>query len=487
MEDRRMAKLGIKELAAILADKRSLDMADATHFVEALFDVLSTGLHYEKVVKIKGLGTFKVIAVSARKSVDVNTGEAIELSGRDKITFTPDATLRDLVNRPFAQFETVVVNDGVDFSAIDAKMEEDIEPQAEAASPVEPMAPRSVAEPSGVAPSSPEPITEPTAAAESLVEEPQVSAPEPVQKEAVTADVSVASEAIENNSEPATEKPEPVEPMTEQAPAVQEPAAVEPEPTAPTPAKAEAPKEQAAVLEEPAAPRQEQPAEPTPKAVAEPATAASWQDRMMESQTKTLTETNELLREQLERSQRLMRILGIVLIVFALLCCGGGYYMFTQFTQRDNRIEHLETQILQAKQARAVKPKPAPRAASDAIIPAIPDEKPAAAASAVQTTEAAPATAKANVKATAAPQAETKKSEPAVLTQYESDPRVRTGAYNIIGVKTTVRVKPGQTLASISRLHLGPGMECYVEAMNGATEVKPGQMVKIPELRLKRR
>ena len=207
--------------------------------------------------------------------------------------------------------------------------------------------------------------------------------------------------------------------------------------------------------------------------MAEPVAAASWQDQMMESQTKTLTETNELLREQLERSQRLMRAFGIVLVALVVLCCGGGCYMFSLFAQRDNRIEHLETQILQAKQARNVKPKPAPRAASEAIIPAIPDEAPREAAS----ESAAPA----------AKPAETTKTEPAAMTQYESDPRVRTGAYNIIGIKTTVKAKPGQTLASISRLYLGPGMECYVEAVNGATEVKAGQTVKIPEVKLKRR
>lgn len=161
--------------------------------------------------------------------------------------------------------------------------------------------------------------------------------------------------------------------------------------------------------------------------------------------------------------------------------------MFSQFAQRDNRIEHLETQILLAKQAKTVKPKPAPRAASEAIIPAVPDEAPQEAAPEAKTTAATPATAKATEKTAPAKPAETKRTEPAAMAQYESDPRVRTGAYIIIGVKTTVKAKPGQTLASISRLFLGPGMECYVEAVNGVTEVKAGQTVKIPELKLKRR
>lgn len=162
---------------------------------------------------------------------------------------------------------------------------------------------------------------------------------------------------------------EPATAVTEDAPATPEPTKVRPEPAAPTQSVAEEPTAQTA-------PEQEQFAKPTPQPMAKSATTVSWQDQMMESQTKTLTETNELLREQLEHSQRLMRIFGIVLVAFVVLCCCGGYYMFSQFTQRDNRIEHLETQILLAKQAKTIKPKPAPRAASEAIIPTVPDEVP---------------------------------------------------------------------------------------------------------------
>lgn len=475
-----MAKLGIKELATLLADKRNLDIADATHFVEALFDVLSMGLHYEKVVKIKGLGTFKVIAVSARKSVDVNTGEAIELSGRDKITFTPDATLRDLVNRPFAQFETVVVNDGVDFSAIDAKMEDTPEAPTEVAAPVASEAAQPVAVSEVEVSASARPIAESTVAAEAPANEAPEPAPEVTLSAVVTPELPGTSEAIEDSTGTAVADYEPATAVTEDAPATPEPTKVRPEPAAPTQSVAEEPTAQTA-------PEQEQSAKPTPQPMAKSATTVSWQDQMMESQTKTLTETNELLREQLEHSQRLMRIFGIVLVAFVVLCCCGGYYMFSQFTQRDNRIEHLETQILLAKQAKTIKPKPAPRAASEAIIPTVPDEVPQDAAPEAKATAATPTTAKVTEKAAPAKPAENKKIERTAMAQYESDPRVRTGAYIIIGVKTTVKAKPGQSLASISRLFLGPGMECYVEAVNGVTEVKAGQTVKIPELKLKRR
>jgi nucleoid DNA-binding protein len=126
-----MNKRGIKELAQALVDQYGLTKSQAEKFIQQMFDVLNDGLHYEKQVKIKGLGTFKVTNVAPRKSVDVNTGEPIIIEGRDKISFVPDAAMRDLVNRPFAQFETVVVNDGVDFSEIDRKYAEGEVSQAE--------------------------------------------------------------------------------------------------------------------------------------------------------------------------------------------------------------------------------------------------------------------------------------------------------------------------------------------------------------------
>lgn len=122
-----MSKLGIKELSSSLSDKHGLNKNDAEKFVAAIFDVINEGLETDKLVKVKGLGTFKIVGVAARKSVDVNTGEPIVIEGRDKISFTPDATLRDEVNKPFSQFDTVVLNEGVDFSSIDKAFEADPE------------------------------------------------------------------------------------------------------------------------------------------------------------------------------------------------------------------------------------------------------------------------------------------------------------------------------------------------------------------------
>lgn len=118
-----MSKISLSDLAQCLAEKSGISLQDAELFIRKMFDVANEGLQSDKLVKMKWLGTFKVMAVKDRESVDVNTGERIIIEGRDKISFTPDNILKEIVNKPFAQFETVVVNDGVDFDEIDRKFE----------------------------------------------------------------------------------------------------------------------------------------------------------------------------------------------------------------------------------------------------------------------------------------------------------------------------------------------------------------------------
>ena len=138
-----MAK--VNDFARELSEKYGLSLGDASDFVSAMFDVVKEELDgADSSVKIKGFGTFKVSAVGARASVDVNTGERIIIDGRNKISFTPEVLLRDRVNRPFVQFETVVLNDGVDFSEIEEESEEELdsvtetEPQEVQLSPTAP-------------------------------------------------------------------------------------------------------------------------------------------------------------------------------------------------------------------------------------------------------------------------------------------------------------------------------------------------------------
>ena len=418
MEDCKMSKVSITELASKLMEKHGLKRTEAELFIRQFVGVINDGLKNDKSVKVKGLGTFKVQAVSARKSVDVNTGEAIVIEGRDKISFTAEAVMRDLVNAPFAQFETVIVNDGVDFSEIDAKNQAD---NTEAKEPTPAVEPTPVAEP-----------------------EPAVVEPTPVAE------------------------PEPT--VVEAAPAA------EPEPTVePTPV-----------------------AEPEP-AVVEPTPIVEQTPAVEDSDS----DTDELEAKSKSYKNTII-VLASSLACVVILAVVGFVYMFSQIEKRDNRIAHLETQTATlADRMMKTHMSPAPAANQPAAndeadnILAANEQKIEAAQKAdkennLKTAEAKPepkAEPKAATKPTAEAKAHAAKSAPSILSQsaYDKDPRVRTGAYVITGIANTVTVKAGQTMSSLSKTYLGPGMECYLEAVNGGNrELKAGEKIKIPALKTKK-
>ena len=444
MEDCRMSKVSITELASKLMEKHGLKRTEAELFIRQFVGVINDGLKNDKSVKVKGLGTFKVQAVSARKSVDVNTGEAIVIEGRDKISFTAEAVMRDLVNAPFAQFETVIVNDGVDFSEIDAKNQAD---NTEAKEPTPAVEPTPVAEPEPA-------VVEPTPVAEP---EPTVVEPTPVAE-----------------PEPAVVEPAPV---AEPEPTVVEAApAAEPEPTV-----------------EPAPVAEPEPAvvEPTPIVEQTPAVEDSDSDTD-ELEAKSKSYKNTII------------VLASSLACVVILAVVGFVYMFSQIEKRDNRIAHLETQTATlADRMMKTHMSPAPAANQPAAndeadnILAANEQKIEAAQKAdkennLKTAEAKPepkAEPKAATKPTAEAKAHAAKSAPSILSQsaYDKDPRVRTGAYVITGIANTVTVKAGQTMSSLSKTYLGPGMECYLEAVNGGNrELKAGEKIKIPALKTKK-
>lgn len=439
MEDCKMSKVSISELASKLMEKHGLKRTEAELFIRQFVGVINDGLKNDKSVKVKGLGTFKVQAVSARKSVDVNTGEAIVIEGRDKISFTAEAVMRDLVNAPFAQFETVIVNDGVDFSEIDAKHEADNTEAEEPAQEVVEQA--TTVEPKPIVEPKPTPTIEP----ETAVEPEPIVEPEP-------------TPAIE--SEPIVE-PEPA-PAVELEPTIVEPATVvEPTPTA----------------------------EPTP---------------VVEDSD---SDTDELEAKSKSYKNTII-VLASSLACVVILAVVGFVYMFSQIEKRDNRIAHLETQTATlADRMMKTHMSPAPVANQ----PAANDEADNILAANEQKIEAAQKADKENnLKATEAkaeakpepkaePKAATKpataakapaaKPAPSIPSQsaYDKDPRVRTGAYVITGIANTVTVKAGQTMSSLSKTYLGPGMECYLEAVNGGNrELKAGEKIKIPALKTKK-
>ena len=130
MERKNLADL-IEAIQTINPDSRE----NIELFTKAFFNAIIRGMHKDRFVKIKGLGTFKLIDVSSRESVDVNTGQRIEISGHSKITFTPDQSIKDAVNKPFAHLQAVVINEGTDVSQMglaDGKAVEDIRMKMEA-------------------------------------------------------------------------------------------------------------------------------------------------------------------------------------------------------------------------------------------------------------------------------------------------------------------------------------------------------------------
>lgn len=444
MEDCKMSKVSISELASKLMEKHGLKRTEAELFIRQFVGVINDGLKNDKSVKVKGLGTFKVQAVSARKSVDVNTGEAIVIEGRDKISFTAEAVMRDLVNAPFAQFETVIVNDGVDFSEIDAKHEADNTEAEEPASAVVEQAP--TVEPKPIVEPEPTPTIEPEPAVE----------PEPIVEPEPT--LAIEPETIV--------EPEPA-PVVEQepAPTVEPEPAVEPEP-----------------IVEP---------EPTPAVEPVPVVDDSDSDAD-ELEAKSKSYKNTII------------VLASSLACVVVLAVAGFVYMFSQIEKRDNRIAHLETQTATlADRMMKTRMSPAPAANQPAAndeadnILATNEQKIEAAEKAdkennLKATEAKPepkVEPKAATKPATAAKASAAKPAPSIPSQsaYDKDPRVRTGAYVITGVANTVTVKAGQTMSSLSKTYLGPGMECYLEAVNGGNrELKAGEKIKIPALKTKK-
>lgn len=446
MEDCKMSKVSISELASKLMEKHGLKRTEAELFIRQFVGVINDGLKNDKSVKVKGLGTFKVQAVSARKSVDVNTGEAIVIEGRDKISFTAEAVMRDLVNAPFAQFETVIVNDGVDFSEIDAKHEADNTEAEEPAPAVVEQAPTVESKPIV------EPKSTPTIEPETAVEPEPIVEPEPTP--------AIEPETIVEPEPAPVVEPEPA-PVVEQEPAP----TVEPEP-------------------EPAV-------EPAPVAEPTPAVEDSESDAD-ELEAKSKSYKNTII------------VLASSLACVVILAVAGFVYMFSQIEKRDNRIAHLETQTATlADRMMKTHMSPAPEANQ----PAANDEADNILAANEQKIEAAQkADKEKNLKAAEAkpepkaePKAATKpapsakapaaKLAPSIPSQSacDKDPRVRTGAYVITGIANTVTVKAGQTMSSLSKTYLGPGMECYLEAVNGGNrELKAGEKIKIPALKTKK-
>lgn len=482
-----MSKFTLSTLAAKLAEKSGLSQTEAELFIRKMFDVLNQGLEADKQVKMRWLGTFKVTTVKDRESVDVNTGERIVIEGRDKISYTPDNILKEIVNKPFAQFETVVVNDGVDFDDIDKKFEtpteesEEVpsEVQSEIEVPKEEIVIAEVKAPEKedpIAPELPKPVApvEPT----SPVEEPHSTAPDVIDFLDTPLSVEASSDVVVIDEE----KEEKVQPEVE----------LKEEPQA------------GPIVESKAEPKVEQPAESSVETSVEP---TSEPEDVVEQQPEVEEEETPC-----HSGLVLPKYVVVAAVVIFLVLAGGigwftfnyakmaeqNNYMMQQLAQlkendaqRKAAAEHK--QMLDAQEARLRE-----KAKQDSIRMASASEAIKMAENADETEKVDPETenakdkakqnAKAKEKGSASSKTESSKSasQPS-SSKYDKDARVRTGAYRIVGVAQVVKVSGSQSLQSISNRYLGPGMECYVEALNGTTSVKTGQSIKIPKLELKKK
>ena len=487
MEEEKMSKSNISRLAKSISSKHGLTQAEAERFISKMFEVANEGLHEDKLLKIKWLGTFKVAPVKDRESVDVNTGERIVIEGRDKISFTPDNILKEIVNKPFAQFETVVVNDGVDFSDIDEKFSL----QAVPAEPIAAEMPNTIGEQKTAEASIGQPESKNFNESKNTDEQKVADQP--------TAEVYPSAEA---------------QPMAEEQSMAGEHPMAEEHPMAGEqqmqPLVGNTTGEQESLVNEDILTKEsslvknasDNEAGTSNEAVA--SNNAAMSDGAVPSEEPAAEVGEEVHFHYLMIPKYLV---AIICLVFVILLGGMGWFAFN-FGKMQAQRDKLAMQLQTIK-------KPTPVATKDSTQTSAEDS--AALALKMKAQEDSIRMAETSKAVEMAEKSEQGRVEGQALTNtsssqigtsskekgssqakgtapsdprssaYDADPRVRTGAYRIVGVAQTVTVKDGQSLASLSRLYLGPGMECYVEAVNGKNEVKVGQKIKIPKLELKRK
>ena len=458
-----MSKFSLNTLGKLLADKSGLSQVEAELFIRKMFDVCNQGLDADKQVKIKWLGTFKVQATKDRESINVNTGERFTIEGRDKLTFTPDNILKEIVNKPFAQFETVVVNDGVDFDEIDEKFGEE---QTEDA---------------------PEQVIDFLDEEKTATPNPEVvvieSEKEKEKEDELAKQIAIEQAKLERLKQAQLEQERIQKEKQEQERLEQERLEQE---------RLEQERlEQERLEQEKLELAQQQQAL---KAVVEPAVPAS--DESEEEEEEEEEESSNSHHIVIPR----YLVVAVCLIVVALIG-GMGWFAFN-YGQMTAQRDHLAMQLNQYHQAPAKKVPAKPAAAplsqeqklrQKAMEDSIRMAKTAEAVKLAENSDEESANAEkakqaeAKAKAEAKDKAEEKAASKIASSQYDKDARVRTGAYRIIGVAQTVTVGAGQTLEQISTRYLGSGMECYVEALNGTSTVKAGQKIKIPKLELKKK
>ena len=475
-----MSKVGISELAASLANKHGLSSKDAEQFTTSIFEVINEGLHDDKIVKIKGLGTFKVMSVSARESVDVNTGERIMIEGRDKISFVPDASMRDLVNQPFIQFETVVINEGVDFSNIDDKYDNTPDNDQEDESLDED------SDATGIEKENESEIgdtDEHQDEKEDVISE-ENNAPAELPSNDITENITCAEESgvkeetIQKKGivqEGTVQKEETAVEETVQEETVQK------EEIAPEPVPDELEKEES----------QENETNVSNSEIDK--NIKDWELLKTKHDYEKLSAEKDCIETDLNHNRKLVKILTYVLIAFLICVIAFGVFIVRQLNQHNVTLSDLFSQKEKVSNGKNVtsgnlkKTKTLNMASNESLTinqPKVNDKKEIKNKIIPNKTNKPKEALDKSQEQTASSASHGESSD--FSKKYDDDPRVRTGAYKITGIAQTITVHKGQTLKSISKNYLGSGMECYIQAVNGGAEdVKAGQKIKIPKLQLK--
>lgn len=531
-----MSKSSLSVLAKAVASKRGLTQAEAERFIATMFEVAGDGIQEDKLLKMKWLGTFKITSVKDRESVDVNTGERILIEGRDKISFTPDNILKEIVNKPFAQFETVVVNDGIDFSDIDEKFanmereEEELQLQKEQECHDEEVVQEEQPQKEELSQEEEQPWEEEHSQEvelnEDLSQEAKKSQESLLDAELQSQEGGQKDELSQEANTPISEETVALSSELKNAEISEDNISVTSEDNISQTSddtiskteengipeevgmlishlkenKSEAEKiervEEAKVKEEAEVPKAaEAYVEETPAEAKVVVSQSNVENKKQPEYDETLDE-DEAYASDHHHLVIPKYVVALVSVVFVALLGGLCWFAFI-YGKMQARQEQMEMQLKAIKPQSQPKPKPTVVAPVDtAKSVASSDDKTDAenvqangAQANNEQTDHAQLAMKKKAKQDSIRMAQAnnavKMAEKASV--YLNDPRIRTGAYRIMGVEKTVTAKSGQTLAGLSKLYLGPGMECYMQAINGCSEIKPGQKVKIPKLELKRK
>ena len=428
-----MEKINILDLKSHLVAKHGVSESDAQSFINDMNELLRTTLLEEGMVKLRGLGTFKLIDVDSRESINVNTGERVLINSHSKLSFSPDTAMRELINRPFSQFQTVILNEGVSFGNEEEEENAIQEPTTIVAEeqPTVENAPVTEEEPSMAeeipavkeeAPAVEEPTVTIDAEVSIVDNEPITEAEEPEMVEEPTVTINAEVSIVDN------------EPITE----AEEPEMVEEEPTA------------------------EEKTNTDDNLMKEDASGEE------EEQPKDEEQTTAIEEEAPKRHSAVRYMLYATSILLLMLVSAYGGYRYAYYEQEGAKaVAGTPIPNTTVKQQ-------APEPSVEKATPAVPDTLPSTAQPSTPTEEVA----------------ELAPTESSLDIYEQRDARVRTGAYRIVGTLREVKVERGETLARIARRYLGEGMNCYVEVYNDLTAdtpLKEGQIIKIPQVELKKK